>query len=99
MSNSDPWRGIKPGVMRRVDPGALHGFFWIILEDGSLGLLLSFSEQLDSRIRMPKFKNINVQIRTMGDGFALLISLITVSHTGKTFYTRTPKNTLKCNIN
>lgn len=75
MNNSDPWMGIKPGVMRRVDPDALHELFWIILEDGSLGLLLSFSKQLDSRIRMPKFKNINVQIRTMGDGFALVIGL------------------------
>lgn len=75
MNNSDPWMGIKPGVMRRVDPDALHELFWITLEDGSLGLLLSFSKQLDSQIRMPKFKNINVQIRTMGDGFALVIGL------------------------
>ncbi|GED42430.1 PD-(D/E)XK motif protein [Cobetia marina] len=75
MNTIDPWTDMKPGIMRRVDSTGLYPFFWVKLEEESVGLLFIYSAKLELPIKIPKFKNISVQIQTRGSERALVIIL------------------------
>jgi len=75
MTRSDPWKKLQVGEAKRVDKSGQFDFFWVILEDDMLGLMLRLPDLPNPLPRLPKLKNILTSFRTAGDGKAFVLGL------------------------
>lgn len=79
MSKADPWAGIKPLTMKRVDARGRYGFFWAAVEKGSPALVLYTDGAEIDNAGLPRLKNIDLRVRIL-DKEVLIMSLLDGSH-------------------
>lgn len=75
--NEDPWQGLSAGSIdaRRVSGAGKHDFFWITSTSSEPGLLLRLSTGVEEPASLPKLRNLDIGIRDIGAGRALVVLL------------------------
>lgn len=75
--NEDPWHGLSAGSIdaRRVSGEGKHDFFWITSTSREPGLLLRLSAGIEEPPSLPKLRNLDIAIRDIGGGRALVVLL------------------------
>lgn len=72
---NDVWHGLRPGEGRRVSATGRFDFFWSVLEQNSVALLLRLPDGFDCKITVPRFKSLSVGIRQL-EKSALVLRLL-----------------------
>ncbi|WP_412050347.1 PD-(D/E)XK motif protein [Hoeflea sp. Naph1] len=75
MKPLDPWQRLEVGDARRVDSAGRFDFFWVLLDAGTLGLMLKLPAMPDPVPKLPKLKNLTATFRQLGSGSAFVLSL------------------------
>lgn len=73
--NSDPWHGLAEGEAKRVSPNGKYDFFWIVLESGMRGFTLRLDSESDTKLPLPRLKNLQLSIRKLNGKPAFVIGL------------------------
>lgn len=75
--SDDPWHGLSVGSIdaRRVSGEGKHDFFWITSTSCEPGLLLRLPAGLEEPASLPKLRNLDIAIRDVGGGRALVVLL------------------------
>ena len=72
---NNPWRGLVRGEARRVDSSGQYDFFWVVLEDGTLGIMLSLERLPSPYPKLPRLKNLELAFRSIQNGHAFVLAL------------------------
>ena len=75
LTMNDVWHGLRPGDGRRVSATGKFDFFWSVLEQNSVALLLRLPDGFDGKITVPNFKSLSVGIRQL-EKSALVLRLL-----------------------
>jgi hypothetical protein len=75
--SDDPWQGLSAGSIdaRRLSGEGKHDFFWITSTSSEPGLLLRLPSRLEEPASLPKLRNLDIGIRDVGAGRALVVLL------------------------
>jgi len=71
----DPWIKLKSDEARRVDSRGRHDFFWVVLDAGMPGLMFRLACTPEPLPKLPKFKNLEIGLRSAGEGMAFVLGL------------------------
>ena len=72
---NDVWHGLRLGEGRRVSAEGKFDFYWSVLEQNTVALLLRLPDGFDDKVIAPRFKSLAVGIRQL-DKAALVLRLL-----------------------
>lgn len=72
---SSPWKNLDVDDALRVNAAGKFDYFWVKPDAGIPGLMLRLSEKPAQLPRLPKLKNLTASFRSVGAGFAFVLSL------------------------
>src|SRR5690554_3051331 len=75
LRNRHLWAGIGLGNARRINLDGSYDFFWVVMEDGALGLMLKLSTLPTPLPKIPKLRNLDISFRSLAKGAAFVITL------------------------
>ena len=75
LTTIDAWKKLSSGEARRVNAQGRFDFFWIVLDEGILGLMLKLPDRPQPLPRLPKLKNLVTSFRSVPDGSAFVLGL------------------------
>ena len=72
---NDVWHGLRLGEGRRVGAEGKFDFYWSVLEQNTVALVLRLPDGFDNKVSVPRFKSLAVGIRQL-DKAALVLRLL-----------------------
>ena len=72
---NDVWDGLRLGEGRRVKADGKFDFFWVVLEQNTVALILRLPEEFEHSTNMPQLKSLEVCFRHL-DNTALVLRLL-----------------------
>lgn len=75
IKSESPWTKLSEGEALRVNADGKYDFFWVKPEAGIPGLMLRLLEKPDPLPRLPKLKNLTANFRSVGAGYAFVLTL------------------------
>jgi hypothetical protein len=71
----DVWQNLRPGDGLRVSTEGKFDFFWAVLEQNTVAMILRLPEGVDCTLAVPKFKSLEVNFRQL-DKMSLVMRLL-----------------------
>ena len=72
---ADVWRDLRSGDGRRVSTEGKFDFFWAVLEQDTVSMILRLPEGADCTLPVPKFKSLEINFRQL-DKMSLVLRLL-----------------------
>ncbi len=72
---ADVWQGLRSGDGRRVSTDGKFDFFWAVLEQGTVAMILRLPDGADHTLPTPKFKSLEIHFRQL-DKMSFVLRLL-----------------------
>lgn len=79
-TNEGPWASLAESEARRFDSKGRFDFFWVRMPDGSPGLVLGLSEEIEEVRPLPKLKHVGVFYRVVDGRNCFCMTLSELPH-------------------